>query len=112
MSYLFFVGFFVGPPHLCLSNFFLTSVTNKTRNINKHNTTDIPTITPQQKEKDTESVAREVYGGGGLKRYKEEGREGIQKGRKTSREERPMILTSRRKITSNIKTRQENVYIF
>jgi hypothetical protein len=47
-----------------------------------------------------------------VNRYKQGGREGIQKGRKTSREERPMILTSRRQITSNIKTIQENVYIF
>jgi hypothetical protein len=39
---------------------------------------------------------------GGVKTYKEEGREGIQKGRETSREERTMILTSRRQISSNI----------
>ena len=50
--------------------------------------------------------------GGGVKTYKEEGRDGIQKERKTSREEKTMILTTRRQITSNIYIRQENVYFF
>jgi hypothetical protein len=49
---------------------------------------------------------------GGVKTYKEEGRDGIQKERKTSREEKTMILTTRRQITSNIYIRQENVYFF
>jgi hypothetical protein len=55
--------------------------------------------------------ARQV-GGSGLERYKRKvGRE-IQKGRRDSREERPLILTSIRQIMSNIKIRQENLCIF
>ncbi len=45
-------------------------------------------------------------------RAKEGVRDEIQKGRRDSREERQMILTSIRQITLNIQTRQENVYIF
>jgi hypothetical protein len=38
--------------------------------------------------------------------------EGIQKGRRASREERPMILTSKRQETSEIEIKQKNVFIF
>ena len=53
----------------------------------------------------------ETRGEGGVRGKGGRG-EGIQKGRRASREERPMILTSKRQKTSEIEIRQKNVYNF
>jgi hypothetical protein len=50
-------------------------------------------------------------GGGGGFVAKDGGREGIQKGRRNSREERPMIYTPKRQTMSKTKNKHENVCI-